>query len=93
MKTDLLEEIKFGQWKTVAIKDKGKTKMIMKVVPSTITKEKFLQYIGQQITYFKHVQRLRRLYAESLKIKQNLKGDEVVVVMDFAENYACKSVN
>lgn len=94
MKTDLPEEIEFGQWKRVPLQDKGKTKMIMKVVSSTMTKEKFLQYMEQQITDFtQHVQRVWRQYAESLKIKKNLTVDEVVVIMDFAENYSCKSVN
>lgn len=88
------DEIEFGQWKRVAIDDKGKKKMIMKVVSMTMTKEQFLQYMKQQINDFtEHVYRVRRQYGESMKIKSNLAVDEVVVTMDFAENYACKSLN
>ena len=37
-----------------------------------------------------HVYRVWHQYEESVKIKQNLPKNEIIVQMDFAENYSCK---
>lgn len=94
MKESTPEEIEIGQWKRAAYEDKGKKKLRMKVISSSMTKDKFLNYMEQQINEFiGHVDRVKRQYGEAQKIKQNLAADEVIVNMDFSENYACKSVN
>ena len=86
-------EITFGQWKRVAVEDKGNRKMIMKVVSTTRTLIDFLEKLSLQVQEFsEHVQRVRKQHEECLKVKQNLPLNEVVVNMDFAENYSCKSV-
>ena len=93
MKSDTPEEISIGQWKRVSVEDKGKTKMIMKVVTCKMTKTEFLKHMEAQIGEFKaHVNRVRRQYQESIRLKQELPKGEVIVNMDFAENYGCKSV-
>jgi hypothetical protein len=87
-------DITFGQWKRVAVDDnKGNKKMIMKVVATTLTMSDFLEKLTLQGQEFsEHVQRVRKQHKECLNIKQNLPLNEVVLNMDFAENYACKSV-
>lgn len=76
-----------------SIDDKGNKKMIMKVVATTLTMSDFLEKLTLQGQEFsEHVQRVRKQHKECLNIKQNLPLNEVVLNMDFAENYACKSV-
>ncbi|KAH3824544.1 hypothetical protein DPMN_126381 [Dreissena polymorpha] len=68
--------------------------MVMKVVASTLKKEDFLKQMEQQIVDFSaHVGRVRRQYEQSLNIKHKLPENEVIVHMDFSENYSCRSVN
>ena len=65
----------------------------MKIVSSNMTKSDFLKYMGVQIEEFRdHVSRVRQQYEACQNIKNNLPEDEVVVIMGFAENYTCKSV-
>jgi len=94
MKTEIPSEIEIGQWKRVPVDDKGKKKMIMRVVTKTMKKDEFLEQMDKQTVEFtEHVGRVKRQYEESLKIKKDLAQHEAIVHMDFSENYSCRSVN
>ena len=57
-------------------------------------KEDFIKFQEEQIKEFQqHVFGVRRQFEESLKIKQNLPKDDVIVQMDFTESYSCKGVD
>lgn len=45
-------EFTFDEWKRVSVEDKGKTKMVMRVVHVTKTKEEFLDHIEKQTGNF-----------------------------------------
>ena len=94
VKSDTPDEITFGQWKRVVVEEKGKKKMVMRIVSCTMKRDEFLKFMEEQIKDFtQHVYRVRRQYEECLNIKQNLPKDEVIIQMDFAENYSCKGVD
>ena len=94
VKAEAPEELTFRQWKRVPVDDKGRKKMVMKIVPCTMKKDDFLHFFEEKITDFKqHVYRVRQQYKESQKLKENLPKDDAIVQMDFAENYSCKGVD
>ena len=94
IKAETPQEITFGQWKRVSVDDKGKKKMVMRIIPCTMDKNDFIKFMEEQIKEFKqHVYRVRHQYEEPVKIKQHLPKNEIIVQMDFAENYSCKGVD
>ena len=59
-----------------------------------IMKKDFIKFQEEQIKEFQqHVYGVRHQFEESLKIKQNLPKDDVIVQMDFAENYSCEGID
>ena len=94
IKAETPQEIKFGQWKRVSMNDKGMKKMVMKISVCTMNNNDFVKFMEKQIKEFKqHVYRVRHQYEESVKIKQNLPKNEIIVQMNFAENYSSKGVD
>lgn len=92
-KTSVTDQIVLSQWKRVQVEEKGKKKMTMKVVDSTVNKEDFIAHVTGQMNEFKeHVTRIKTQYAEMKQLKQQLPPNHCIVHMDFAENYSCKSV-
>ena len=86
-------EIKFDEWKRVAIEERGNTKMVMRIVASTKTKHEFLSHLRENTNQFvEHVRRMRNQYEQIRILKQQLPPNHAVVHMDFAENYSCKSM-
>ena len=87
------EEITFSQWKRVPVEQKGKSKMVMKIVQVTESKTAFIETLTRQTQEFvDHVSRLRTQYSEIRQLKDNLPKHHMIVHMDFAENYNCKSL-
>ena len=65
----------------------------MKIISCTMKKNDLIKFMEEQIKEFKqHVYRVQHQYEESVKIKQNLPKNEIIVQMNFAENYSCKEV-
>ncbi|VDI54169.1 Hypothetical predicted protein [Mytilus galloprovincialis] len=98
MKNTEASDVVFSQWKRVKVEEKGRTKMTMKVVDSTVDKSGFSQKwiyssFRKQMNEFKdHVTRIQTQYAQMKELKINLPKNHCIVHMDFAENYQCKSV-
>lgn len=87
------EEIEVNQWQRVPIEEKGKKKMIMKIVAKKMKKDEFSKHVGDQFEEFQsHVLRIKTQFAEIKTLKENLPANHCVIHMDFAENYACKTV-
>ena len=93
VRNNVPEKIKFCQWKRVAVEHKGRKKMVMKIVDTELEKSDFLIHFKKEIVEFcSHVARVKRQYAEIQTLKANLNNNEVIIHMDFAENYVCKTV-
>lgn len=88
----LPERIQVPQWKRVEVEERGKRKLVMRVVDTDMTKEDFLNHIDtQKQTFSDHVDRVKTQYTEIRNLKQNLPDDHVVIHMDFAENFSCRN--
>ena len=93
VRTNVSEKIKFCQWKRVAVEHKGRKKMVMKIVDTELEKSDFLIHLEKEIVEFcLHVARIKRQYAEIQTLKANLNNNEVIIHMDFNENYVCKTM-
>ncbi|CAG2188151.1 unnamed protein product [Mytilus edulis] len=76
-------------WKQVAVEDKMK----MKIIENTIEKNEFIEMMKVEMNQFaSHVDKVRCQYREIKTLKDSLKEKKVLVQMDFAENYSCKSL-
>ena len=81
--------ITFSKWKRVTMKD---NKQRMKIVQEETNREEFKKLWVSEVREFKeHIHEVQTQYAQSRLLKQNLPDDEVIVHMDFLENYTCKS--
>lgn len=88
MSDTLPNEVSYRVWKQILVEDKKK----MKVVEKTVNKNEFINTVKQELDQFIcHVERVKSQYKEIKTLKENLPKDEVLVQMDFAENYTCKS--
>jgi hypothetical protein len=82
-------DVKYRNWKKVADGEK----LRWKEVEDEVTKERFVEIVVQDYENFSnHVLRVKNQYSELRKLRQNLPKKEVLVWMDFAENYSCSSV-
>jgi hypothetical protein len=89
---NLKDTIKVPQWKRVEVEDRGKKKMVMRVIDNEMRKDEFLNYLESQKQEFaEHVSRVKTQYAQIRLLKQTLPENHVIIHMDFAENYACRS--
>jgi arsenate reductase-like glutaredoxin family protein len=86
MDVDKLPEIvTFFRWKRV-------TKQRMRIVQEEASREEFKKLWASEVSEFKeHIHKVQTQYAQSRHLKQHLPDDEVIVHMDFSENYTCKS--
>ena len=95
--TDLLTEIKvdlvrYTVWKKVQIEVNNKTKEKMKIVNVSAAKEEFIKVVKEEIMEFKdHVERVKNQYYQVKMLKEILPNNNVLVQMDFAEDYKCQS--
>lgn len=89
----LPESITWSQWKRIEIEEKGRKKMVTRVVETNLDKNQFLSNLDKQIREFKsHIKRVAKQYDELKTLKQNLPKNEMLVQLDFAENYSCRSM-
>ncbi|CAC5377379.1 unnamed protein product [Mytilus coruscus] len=81
--------IKFTQWKRVP----DGTKMRFKEIEETLTKADFCVKFDKDLAEFRdHVDRVHTQYSELKRLRENLPENEVLIWMDFAENFGCVSV-
>lgn len=87
----LPERISYSVWKRVTMKD-GKKKM--KIVKEEMERQAFFKIWEKDTEEFRnHVGRVQKQYSEIRKLKEALPEHEVIIQMDFAENYACKTAD
>ena len=64
-----------------------------KEIQETVAKEAFITLVTEECSRFrKHVSRVQTQYKQIRKLRENLPDNEVLLWMDFAENYNCTSV-
>lgn len=86
-------EVSFEEWKRVAVEEKGKKKMVMKIVKVVKAKGDFMSHLESQTREFgSHVSRMKTQYEQIRVLKEKLPPHHVVVHMDFSENYCCKTM-
>ena len=87
-------EVSFDEWKRVPIEEKGKKKMVMKIVKVVKPKTEYMTHIENQVKDLKsHVHRMKTQYEQIKVLKDQLIPHHAIIHMDFAENYSCKSVD
>ena len=93
LKKSLPESIAWSQWNRIEIEEKGKKKMVTRVTESKLDRDQFLIKLEQQMKEFEsHVKRVAKQYEEIKILKQNLPRHEMLIQLDFAENYSCRSM-
>lgn len=91
--TELPDTILYKTWKRSPIDPSGE-KMKMKVVEESLCKDEFVVVFKKEVQEFcDHVFCIRKQYAELSKLKENLPEHEVILQMDFAENFTCRSLD
>ena len=85
----IASDIEFTEWKKVRYNEKNRCKQVQ----STMPKEKVEAFSKQAQEFDAHVQRVKKnQYAEMRGLRENLKDGEVMIWMDFAENFTCSTV-
>jgi hypothetical protein len=88
---DLPENVTFKVWKKVQLEN-GVQKM--KIVDEVMSKGSFSAMFKDQLGEFQqHVERVRKQYRELRNLKENLPPHEMILQMDFAENFSCRSLD
>jgi len=65
----------------------------MKILAFNLEEEKFRETLKKEVEQFRgHARRVRVQYEQLKSLKENLAVNEVIMQMDFAENYTCQSV-
>ena len=92
---DCLEEtVKLCQWKRIETEETGKEKYFTKIVQNTLTKEEMVNHFENQMQEFdQHVKRLNTQYNQIRHLKENLPAQNMILQMNFSENYSCKSLD
>lgn len=81
----------FNVWKKVEVEN---GRMKMKVVEEQSNSDTFRSDFKIQLDVFEdHVTRVRDQYEQVRLLKENLPKDEMMVQMDYAENFSCRSLN
>lgn len=85
------EKVKYRIWKRVELDNKQKK---MKVVVKEVSHDEFVTIMKEETQAFSnHVFRLRSQFQQLKKNKETLKDHEMIIQMDFAENFACRSLD
>jgi hypothetical protein len=83
------DEVVFKQWKKVNDGDKYRWKEVEVKMP----KDEFVDHLLKELKTFRcHVERVQTQYREIRRLRENLPDGEVLLWMDFAENYTCASM-
>ena len=79
-------------WKKVQIEVNNKTNEKIKIVNVSAAKEEFIKVVKEEIMEFKDsVERVKNQYNQVKRLKEILPNNNVLVQMDFAEDYKCQS--
>jgi len=93
LKESLEETVSTSQWTRVEVEEKGKKKSTTRIVESKVPKEKFIEDFEKQMEDFKgHRSRVQTQYQQIRELKDKIARNEIIVQLDFAENYSCRSV-
>lgn len=93
MKEKLNETVPISQWTRVEVEEKGKKKSVTRIVETIMSKDKFISHFDTQMVDFdEHVKRMNTQYEQIRHLKQNLPPHEMIIQIDFAENYSCRSL-
>ena len=93
LQSDLTDEIPVSQWTREEIEEKGKKKHITRTVEKSLVKEQFIEHVqNQMIDFESHVDRMKKQYEQIRHLKQNLPTHHMILQLDFAENYSCRSL-
>jgi hypothetical protein len=93
LEKSLPASIVWSQWNKIEIEEKGRKKMVTRVTESKVNREQFLVKLEQQMKDFEsHMKRVAKQYEEIKRLKQNLPKHEMLLQLDFAENYSCRSL-
>jgi hypothetical protein len=85
------DDVEFESWQRVLCKD-GKNRM--RIVKTTVKRQDYIESTMKQFELFlQHVDRVRHQYRSAAELKAKLPINEVVVQMDFAENFACQTAD
>lgn len=85
------DTVLFKIWKKVELENKQKKmKVIEQEANITVFKDKVTQEVGE---FSSHVQRLRAQFQQLKVNKETLKEHHMIVQMDFAENFSCRSLD
>ena len=85
-----IPDIQYRHWKRVLDGDK----LRMKEVDVSVSKAKFIDIFEKDLTEFReHVKRNTNQYTELRSLRENLPKDELLIWIDFAENFGCASID
>lgn len=85
---DSNKDVKYKHWKRVQLGDK----LRWKEIEEAVNKGTFITTVLDELKLFRqHVERIRNQYTEMRRLRENLPPDEIMVWMDFAENFTCSS--
>ena len=83
-------DVTYKAWKMVET-EKGRK---MKVVEEKLGRASFIDLMKKEVEQFSsHVARVRLQYGQLKKLKEELPPHQMIVQMDFAENYICRSLD
>lgn len=72
---------------------KEKKKYVTKIIETTLGKQKFISIFEQHVDkLISHVERVNTHYDQIRKLKDKLPPHNIIIQMDFEENYSCKSL-
>ncbi|KAI8514059.1 hypothetical protein Bbelb_083830 [Branchiostoma belcheri] len=81
-------KIKYEEWKRVEVDGKKKIKIVTSEVDTTTFCDKFKEEVPM---FRQHVAHANEQYSQLKRLKENLDQHNIVIQMDFAENYKVKS--
>lgn len=81
--------IKYKHWKKVLDNEKYRWKEL----EENVTKQQFVEEVITELSSFRqHVLRVQTQYREMRRLRENLPENEILLWMDFAENYSCTNM-
>ena len=82
--------VTFIEWK----REEDNGKLRWKQVQTVVTVENFTKMFMQDVTDFReHVNRVKNQYSQVRRLRENLNDGQVLVWMDFAENFTCAALD
>ena len=90
---DLLDTVLYKTWRRAPVDSSGES-LKMKVIEESLPKAEFVTVFQKEVQEFcDHVERVRTQYKELRQLKENLPEHEIILQMDFAENFSCRSLD